>query len=520
MSITVRELVAESHLGLTVLAGSVGMDTAITWAHTSDLPRLWEWVTGGELLMTNGLSIPEDEAAQVDLAERLVAAGASALAVGERMHAPTLQPGFLAACDALPLALLSIPYPLPFIAIARSVADAMLVEESRRLRQTTRIYDLLRLDPGAGWRPVLDGLGRELDADLHVAHADCLHAWHPEDPAAPDEVTRVAVTGEPSREQGHRAFRWHRLDDGTHVFAVGVPAHQDAVLLALPHAGDRPDAVVLLHAATVLGLQMSRVVLDLEYRRRTGADVLARGLDGRQRHTETEAELAEAGVPVADGWLIASVTSPAGEHGRLDAAQVSLWRHGIPAACLVRDGRLHVAVARTVDLDVVRHALGDRVRIGVSEPAGALGLQRALEESVWSLGLATEDRPVVRYGDGTSWLGVTGVEEGRALVRRYLGPILDHDRTRQGDLLLTLSTFLDHQRSWQKTADALFTHRQTVIHRVRRIGELIGLDMTQTSTLAQLWIALQLHRALGPETTTAGDGPPARRTSPAGSPVE
>lgn len=52
------------------------------------------------------------------------------------------------------------------------------------------------------------------------------------------------------------------------------------------------------------------------------------------------------------------------------------------------------------------------------------------------------------------------------------------------------------QRSWQKTATALFTHRQTIIYRIRKISELIGLAVTETSTLAQLWFALQIHEAM------------------------
>ena len=68
MSITVAELLAEPQLGLSLLAGSDGLQQRITWAHTSDLPRLWEWVTGGEIMMTNGLSIPADPAGQAGLA--------------------------------------------------------------------------------------------------------------------------------------------------------------------------------------------------------------------------------------------------------------------------------------------------------------------------------------------------------------------------------------------------------------------------------------------------------------------
>ncbi len=86
--------------------------------------------------------------------------------------------------------------------------------------------------------------------------------------------------------------------------------------------------------------------------------------------------------------------------------------------------------------------------------------------------------------------------EHAALVRRLLGPIFDYEQSQDGDLTRTLRTYLDSQRSWQKTAAALFAHRQTIIYRIRKIGELTGLDMGETSTVAQLWFALQIHEAM------------------------
>ncbi|WP_238703303.1 helix-turn-helix domain-containing protein [Arthrobacter sp. TS-15] len=59
-----------------------------------------------------------------------------------------------------------------------------------------------------------------------------------------------------------------------------------------------------------------------------------------------------------------------------------------------------------------------------------------------------------------------------------------------------MRTYLNSQRSWQKTAAALFAHRQTIIYRIRKIGELTGLDMGETSTVAQLWFALQIHETM------------------------
>ncbi|MFC8040883.1 PucR family transcriptional regulator [Paenarthrobacter sp. NPDC057355] len=495
MAITVAELVAEPQLGLTLLAGAAGVNNRITWAHTSDLPRLWEWVTGGELMMTNGLSIPPDAEGQVALAEALVDAGASALAIGEKMHAPPLTSGFLAACERLPLPLLNIPYPLPFIAIARSVAESSLLEESRRLRQTARVYDLLRT-AGASedhWQSLVLRLATELDSELFVVDRRCLHPWHPEGHSLPKFLVeewspqpgRVTVAG--------KNFQWHRIR-GRHVLTMDIPTHANALLVVLPGSEPHPDAVVLLHAATVLGLQLARIVLSLEGRHRLAGEFLLQALDGRLGTGEIERRLTAFEVP-PQKFVVASMAADDGD--RLANVHVELWRHGVQAASLRRNDRLHVVVASDVADGLLVHCAGPESVIGVSSPAAVAGLQQALQESLWALGSAKANKlGLARYAEGPSWLGLTGFEEGTALVQRLLGPVFEYEQRQDGDLMVTLRTYLDSQRSWQKTASALFTHRQTIIYRIRKIGELTGLDMGETSTLAQLWLALQIHEAM------------------------
>ena len=501
MAITVAELVAEPQLGLTLLAGRAGLNNRITWAHTSDLPRLWEWVTGGELMMTNGLSVPADAEGQVALAEALMDSGASALAIGEKMHAPPLTPEFLAACDRLPLPLINIPYPLPFIAIARSVAESSLLEESRRLRQTARVYDLLRT-AGASedhWQSLVQRLATELDAELFVVDRRCLHPWHPDGQALPGFLADAWAPLSGQATPAGKNFQWHRIR-GTHVLTMDIPTHANALLVVLPNSEPHPDAVVLLHAATVLGLQLSRIVLSLESRHRLAGEFLLQAMDGRLGAAEMENRMAAFGVPAQD-FLLATMsadgTAIADDGDRLANVHVELWRHGVASASLKRNNRLHVVVPADVPDELLAHCAGPDAAIGISAPAAVASIQRALQESLWALGSARANKlGLARYAQGPSWLGLTGFEEGTALVRRLLGPIFDYEQSQEGDLLVTLRTYLDSQRSWQKTAAALFAHRQTIIYRIRKIGELTGLDMSETSTVAQLWFALQIHEAM------------------------
>ena len=88
--ITVRELLEMPHLRLSLHSGESGLDRAVSWTHTTDLPEPWRWVAGGEFLMTNGMSMPRTASGQENLVRQLVEHGAAALAVGAEMYSPPL----------------------------------------------------------------------------------------------------------------------------------------------------------------------------------------------------------------------------------------------------------------------------------------------------------------------------------------------------------------------------------------------------------------------------------------------
>lgn len=496
MAMNVGELLSEPQLGLELLAGARGLGHVISWSHTSDLPNLWEWVSPGVLLMTNGLSIPADPGSQVQLAQLLVKAGAVGLAVGEKMHAPDFSPEFLETCDALPLPLLSVPYPLPFIAISRSIAEASLLEESRRIKQTARIYDLLRkaTTPGETWSQLLGGIRAEVKADLYVVDGRCLHPWQPGDPALPEALVvrvRRAIAGASS---GTKHFLWSG-DGADSVLMMEVPTHPHALLVVLPRDETKPDAVVLLHVATVMGLGLSRSALSMESQYRSGGEFLLQAFEGRIGAAEAARRLEEFGIPAGAMRMVAV---PDQAESGLPQVHRALWRHGINSICVVGEGRLHLLMSGHCPEALLLHVFDRKLPMGLSSTVGSSEIQRGLRESLWALGqaMSTGVRQV-GYSARDSWYGLAGHRDGEALVRRLLGPVIEHDRINQTEFLTTLKSYMDNQRSAQKVAALLFVHRQTVIYRLRKISELNGLDLAESSSVAQLWMAFQVREAMG-----------------------
>ncbi|MGH3403081.1 MAG: PucR family transcriptional regulator ligand-binding domain-containing protein, partial [Streptosporangiaceae bacterium] len=144
MSISVWDLAGQPHLRIAVIAGAAGLDRAITWAHSSDLPEPWDWMSGGELLMKNGRTLAAGAKGQAALIEGLASAGAAGLVIGIDPDTPPVSPRAVALADQLGLPVLTVPYSVGFIVLSRAVADALTSEESIRLAKAGRIYATIR----------------------------------------------------------------------------------------------------------------------------------------------------------------------------------------------------------------------------------------------------------------------------------------------------------------------------------------------------------------------------------------
>lgn len=161
----VRDVAAIPALGLRVLAGGEGMEQRVRWVASSELEDPGPYLEGGELLLTIGMRLADEDAGAAGYVERLVAAGVVALGFGVGpVHAVT-PPALVTAVHAAGLPLLEVPLPVPFIAVSKAVSGLLAAEE---YEQTARGFaaqrDLIRaaLDDADPDQAVLSRLVRHL----------------------------------------------------------------------------------------------------------------------------------------------------------------------------------------------------------------------------------------------------------------------------------------------------------------------------------------------------------------------
>ena len=505
MAFTVRDLLAAPQLRLTLIGGESGLGNRVQWAHTCDLPDPWNWVGENQVLLTNGPALPESGSQQVEMLKRLHRAGVAACGVGDEMGAAPFSEEAVDTAEHLGIVLFAVPYPLPFMAIAQTIADATTAENARRVQSTASLYGLIASGqalPQANAQ-LLTAVANLTGFNTFLADAHCLHHWRPED-SSPEWMTGARPLS--GRGSDGVASLWEN-SAGEIIHALPIRTVPDCMAFFHPRTHGRRDATLLLHAASVIGTIVGQEHLALVNRNRQRVEFVDRILNESSRlSSAAEFWIRQLGY---EGKLRGAVFS-SGTPIEQDALVHRLHRHGVELVASIRSGRL-LAIIRSASvrdddalLELLHHTHGETVHIGLGREVDPADIRSSLREAIWALEVPANAITSAQSGTGCEslhvfdpeqrWMSFSSPDRADAFVESRLGPLLSGELGHR-DLLHTLRTYFECSRSPQATADAMHVHRQTVNQRLRRIETLVGRSLKETETVAELWLALRLYTA-------------------------
>ena len=152
------------------------------------------------------------------------------------------------------------------------------------------------------------------------------------------------------------------------------------------------------------------------------------------------------------------------------------------------------------------------IAAGISRPATGLSMLReAYREARDAVGISYQlsDRDTTTfYGDLKLFQLLLALKERNLdnLHKFYddaLGPLVEHDKRKQSELIRTLSGFFEANGNLAKAAQALDVHRNTLVYRLERIAELTKMDLDDSDNRIILHLALKTQRVLA---TIPGQG--------------
>lgn len=503
MPVTISAMVRHTPFQLIELVAAPDQGR-VDWVHVSDLPDPVPFLSPGTLLLTTGLSIPADidDTAAQEYVTRVAAAGAAGIGFGIGLSHPDVPEALARQCRAAGLALLAVPYETRFADIAHFVADDATRTALRAGRDASEverslIRSLSAPDPQsaivralirrtAGWGMLLDVDGGALLIEPPTASREL--------PIVRMEMAKVTTTGATStwsRDGISAALHRIEVDGEVHgYFSVGTTGslaeHQSVIAVALSLLAFQAERQVAIRRAS--RLLRSAIV-----------QLLIGGL-----HDDAAKAASRAGIDLPDSPVRVAVLLPhdetTGLTTLLDHAERDFTLTLINAIFAEDDtgGRLLVVFSSAEgDLEALARVLATSGggHAAVSEPTDLDELPAAMvEANRLASTIGTSSPSVVTRADvrGTGLLTYLDTPSVQGFVDALLAPLREASASTSIDLMQTLRVFLATDGSWSEASSRLDIHRHTLRYRIRKIEELLGRKLSDTSTRAELWVALQL----------------------------
>lgn len=499
MPLTLRSLVTDRSLGLSVLAGEASLDRPIAWVHSTELTDPTPFLQGGELLLTTGLTLGQDPAACAAYVARLGDAGTVGLGFGVGLSHDTVPVCLSEAAEVAGLPLFEVPRSTPFIAISKAVSRAVAADQYAAVRRTNEAQHVLtRAAAGPnGFAALVDRLSRLLGAWVLLLDS----AGNP-DEAAPASAAEKAVLLAPDLDRLRSAgtVASAGITDGTDEVFIQTLGARARGFLAVGRLAplDLTDRQIVNTAAALLtlALEQSRTLATTYQHLRTGVfHLMAAG----------QAELARGAAAHLWGALpeeplrVYALAGPvAARVAAIDLLENAARRPG-SALFFAEFGSYVVVLTGEDDPDPTwLSSLSRRVaglRIGVGEPVGYATLANGYRQATLAAESApAADAPVMRFADlaGQGLLQLLPGERARGFAEALLAPLIRHDGDGRAELVASLRVWLQHHGQWDPAAARLGVHRHTLRNRMRKVEQLTGRSLDAPGFRAELWFALHL----------------------------
>lgn len=492
------DLVAERKLGLRLLT-DCDPHTVIRGAHAIEVEQPSRWMRPGWLMLTTGNRLTSSEqgvAQQRELVRELVANGVTALGFGIGLSWPDVPPALLDEAQRHEFPLLSVPLRTPFLEVIDAVQQATLTKDVYLQRRTVHIQDYL-LESLTQPSPVTALVHRLADLlRATVVLYERAGSIVASSGVGPTHLIRDEIVWSRTHRTSFTVGRWNVLAD---PIRTHTELHWLAVASRRRSVSDELAEPAMEAARRLITMIMhSRKAARVEDRLRR-AELLRMVVAEERADSEyVRGRLDMHGFRRDEKFRLVLLADPAHEDTppleRAEPVESAALDLGLRALFGVHGQRLLGLLPD--DENLVERWLGmlpDTARCGISEPFADLDLAPTrLREVELALHSALRGRRrAQRFAriNLTDWLlAGRDATSAQAKAREVLAPLLPH-----ATLLDTLAAFLDCGCDVQRTGRYLRKHPNSIRYRLRRVGELTGLDPQSLDDLVELSLS---HRLL------------------------
>lgn len=554
MGFTVRDMLkAEIFGNAKVLGGSQGLDNEILGVTIIEAPDIVKFINGGEVLLTGFYAFQSCSVKEFgEYIEALSKKKVSAVAVKRKQNVEHIEEKLhillnYAGEHGVPV--LEISRELSFRDILKMIMERLFNDEVRRLKYFKTTHDnftALSLSFGAtenGIQRILDVLEKLIGnpAALFNQNMDCL--------ASTEGSAHKLVLSKQAEEYEPRFYsNYHYLRQKVCMEEGGRQTSQLVVKLKVMYSrkmylavteSRNPfsdlDDIAIENAVTALRQEMFRQNSIEELEEKFQNDIMNHILSGKlHSRQEIERNIKLLGIPMEASYRVLVLKLWNKENDEFEKLSEELQYFSVLRDAVVKEFR-EVRIRNDVDKVTViqqikegqkQEEYREELRCTVERIQ-----KRIIEKNkrlVVRVGVGKEVEGVLNIsdsykeaGDSLEFIGILGgqsdshassvmfftdmgifkllcklatAEELSEYIPESLEKLFHYKKQQRGDLILTLSTYLDRNQNLTKTAQELFIHYKTAAYRIDRIAEITGIDFDNPNEVLAVRIGLTVHK--------------------------
>ncbi|OZB91273.1 PucR family transcriptional regulator [Paenibacillus sp. XY044] len=529
---TCADILELPHLaGVRLRAGEAGLHHPVTHANVMEVPDISDWAQAGEFLMTTGYPFRDDPAMLAGMIPKLVKKGVAALGIKTKRFMAEIPEDAIELAEKHGFPIFELPPHTVFSEVQRETMERVLAQETgmltvlnhhvQQLSQLmlegkpldefiARLEDIMQ-------RPVaLFDDGGRLYASEMTAGLENIYGVKPSGQWQEIQRGKLAGTTVVHGDLSIRATPIYA--NGMEHFAVLITADSPA-----PHT--KLDILLLERVGVLIGMELAAIRMREEIESKYLDQFLLDWLLGRvptEKDIRMRAEACGLSLPDPEP-LFVILARPLGSRpsrGRfkqavmhlrsLDGSKNARVHHGDIQGVVIRDELVFIAAGSDAESAVRRvweelallFANPDDPSFSLCTGSGAPSLEQvqdSYQEAV-KVAMISEITGMGQTYVTMEQLGIyrllyllSDEEEAYRFRDLYIMPLTVYDDRHGASLLLTARTYLEHNLNAKKTAAALFTHYNTIMHRLERIEELLQISFDRADDRLQLELAMKLY---------------------------
>ncbi len=519
------------------------MSNRIRWVHIVDIPDAdFEWGRRGVLLLTAGFGLKDDPKSQEALIPRLVEQGFAGIILSVGQYLQDTPQVMRQAADELGLPLIETPNDVLFVDVTEAIFERIINRQYALLQQSNRIHSKLTqlVLEGSNLSHLASTLASLLERPVTIEDSSfrvLAAAKHgPVDEARRRSVTHRRTTPELAQRLIERGVYDQLLSRMEPVYVPPMPdlgmtmerivapiivdreAYGYIWIIAGDHALNELDELAVGHGATVAALILFKDQAVRKAEEALRGDFFNQLLRGAADSADLAEQARQLNYRLSEPHqvLLIDRASKVGAKSRSLQDAVATWLRdrGTHALMVWRDDRLVLVIESqdTATGKQIAHSIVD----DLNHPASRLSIgvggvcQPLVEETTGVRRSYEQAREAARVGAAMSQGGSSTTFEELGLLHwlyhvppeqqagnvflEHIRKLAAYDADHNKELVKTLETYLDHGGSLAEASQALYIHRNTLLHRVDRIEALCHVDLRDPLQRLNLHVAVKYYR--------------------------